>query len=70
MFTLILLFFVVILLCSLVVKYHGRASHASAYPWEGVNALDAAVIAYSNVSVLRQQLRPDWRVHGELASMA
>ncbi|XP_053501825.1 peptidase M20 domain-containing protein 2-like isoform X2 [Ictalurus furcatus] len=48
----------------LVVKYHGRASHASAYPWEGVNALDAAVLAYSNMSVLRQQLRPDWRVHG------
>uniref|UniRef100_A0A3B4DWY0 Peptidase M20 domain-containing protein 2 n=1 Tax=Pygocentrus nattereri TaxID=42514 RepID=A0A3B4DWY0_PYGNA len=47
-----------------VVKYHGRASHASAYPCEGVNALDAAVMAYSNLSVLRQQLRPDWRIHG------
>ncbi|XP_060763310.1 peptidase M20 domain-containing protein 2-like [Neoarius graeffei] len=47
-----------------VVKYHGHASHASAYPWEGVNALDAAVMAYCNMSVLRQQLRPDWRVHG------
>ncbi|XP_036438265.1 peptidase M20 domain-containing protein 2-like [Colossoma macropomum] len=47
-----------------VVKYHGRASHASAYPWEGVNALDAAVMAYSNLSVLRQQLRPAWRIHG------
>ncbi|XP_072552796.1 xaa-Arg dipeptidase-like [Salminus brasiliensis] len=47
-----------------VVKYHRRTSHASAYPWEGVNALDAAVLAYSNLSVLRQQLRPDWRIHG------
>ncbi|KAI5614772.1 hypothetical protein C0J50_3420 [Silurus asotus] len=47
-----------------LVKYHGRASHASAYPWEGVNALDAAVLAYSNISSLRQQLRPDWRIHG------
>uniref|UniRef100_A0A3Q3A6A2 Peptidase M20 domain-containing protein 2 n=1 Tax=Kryptolebias marmoratus TaxID=37003 RepID=A0A3Q3A6A2_KRYMA len=46
------------------VKYHGKASHASAYPWEGVNALDAAVLAYSNLSVLRQQLRPEWRLHG------
>ncbi|XP_040916778.1 peptidase M20 domain-containing protein 2-like [Toxotes jaculatrix] len=46
------------------VKYHGKASHASAYPWEGVNALDAAVLAYNNVSVLRQQLRPEWRIHG------
>ncbi|XP_017546383.1 peptidase M20 domain-containing protein 2-like [Pygocentrus nattereri] len=46
------------------VKYYGKASHAAAYPWEGVNALDAAVLAYSSLSVLRQQLRPDWRLHG------
>ncbi|XP_064196010.1 xaa-Arg dipeptidase-like [Anguilla rostrata] len=46
------------------VKYHGKASHAAAYPWEGVNALDAAVLAYNNLSVLRQQLKPDWRLHG------
>ncbi|XP_071334484.1 peptidase M20 domain-containing protein 2-like [Trachinotus anak] len=46
------------------VKYHGKASHASAYPWEGVNALDAAVLCYNNLSVLRQQMKPDWRVHG------
>ncbi|XP_059208537.1 peptidase M20 domain-containing protein 2-like [Centropristis striata] len=47
-----------------LVKYHGKASHASAYPWEGVNALDAAVLAYNNLSALRQQLRPEWRLHG------
>lgn len=47
------------------VKYHGKASHASAYPWEGVNALDAAVLAYNNISALRQQLKPEWRLHGE-----
>ncbi|KAG9347415.1 hypothetical protein JZ751_004982 [Albula glossodonta] len=46
------------------VKYHGKASHAAAYPWEGINALDAAVLAYNNLSVLRQQLKPDWRLHG------
>lgn len=51
--------------CSVSVKFHGKASHASAYPWEGVNALDAAVLAYNNLSVLRQQLKPDWRLHGE-----
>ncbi|XP_042356003.1 peptidase M20 domain-containing protein 2-like [Plectropomus leopardus] len=48
----------------MLVKYHGKASHASAYPWEGVNALDAAVLAYNNLSALRQQLKPDWRLHG------
>ncbi|XP_030638725.1 peptidase M20 domain-containing protein 2-like [Chanos chanos] len=47
-----------------IVKYRGRASHAAAYPWEGVNALDAAVLAYNSLSVLRQQLKPDWRIHG------
>lgn len=46
------------------VKYHGKPSHASAYPWEGVNALDAAVLCYNNLSVLRQQLKPTWRLHG------
>ncbi|KAM9003729.1 peptidase M20 domain-containing protein 2 [Sarcophilus harrisii] len=46
------------------VKYYGKASHAAAYPWEGVNALDAAVLAYNNLSVLRQQMKPSWRVHG------
>ncbi|KAG7254944.1 hypothetical protein CRUP_018217 [Coryphaenoides rupestris] len=51
-------------LTTVVVKYHGKASHAAAFPWEGVNALDAAVLAYNNLSVLRQQLKPDWRVHG------
>ncbi|KAM3871232.1 peptidase M20 domain-containing protein 2-like [Diretmus argenteus] len=51
-------------LTDVTVKYHGKASHASAYPWEGVNALDAAVLAYNNLSVLRQQLKPDWRLHG------
>ncbi|XP_067416800.1 xaa-Arg dipeptidase isoform X2 [Emydura macquarii macquarii] len=46
------------------VKYYGKASHAAAYPWEGINALDAAVLAYNNLSVLRQQTKPTWRVHG------
>jgi len=31
---------------------------------EGTNALDAAFLAYSNISVLRQQMKPDHRVHG------
>ncbi|KAF7654471.1 hypothetical protein LDENG_00069040 [Lucifuga dentata] len=46
------------------IKYHGKATHASSHPWEGVNALDAAVLCYNNLSVLRQQMKPDWRIHG------
>lgn len=48
----------------LSVKYHGRAVHASSHPWDGLNALDAAVACYNNISNLRQQMRPTWRVHG------
>ena len=46
------------------IEYRGRSTHAAASPWDGVNALDAAVLAYNNVSVLRQQLLPEERVHG------
>lgn len=33
-------------------------------PWDGVNALDALICAYNNISMLRQQLRPEEKVHG------
>ena len=45
------------------VSFTGRAAHAATHPWEGINALDAAVMAYNSISVLRQQMKPDWRVH-------
>ena len=35
---------------------------------KAVNALDAAVMAYQNVSVLRQQMKPSWRVHGVITN--
>ena len=54
----------VVALKPLIVTYKGKASHAAAFPWEGVNALDAAVMAYTSISVLRQQMKPTWRVHG------
>ncbi len=46
------------------VVYHGREAHASAAPWMGRNALDAAVLGYMNVAALRQHIRPEERVHG------
>ena len=45
-------------------EFTGKAAHASADPWAGVNALDAAVQTYTNVAMLRQQVRPDARIHG------
>ena len=49
-------------------EFKGKASHASADPWEGVNALDACVQTYNAVSMLRQQVRPDCRIHGIITS--
>ncbi|KZP22218.1 hypothetical protein FIBSPDRAFT_704897, partial [Athelia psychrophila] len=46
------------------VDYKGHTAHAALSPWEGQNALDAAFMAYTSVSVLRQQLKPTVRVHG------
>src|SRR5919204_74117 len=49
---------------SLEVEFTGKAAHAAARPYLGVNALDAMVMAYNNVSALRQVIRSDSRVHG------
>lgn len=45
------------------VRFHGVAAHAAMAPWDGTNALDAAVLAYSGIGVLRQQMHPSSRVH-------
>src|SRR5258708_15084762 len=46
--------------------FTGRASHAASDPHQGINALDAFVHAYNGISLWRQQLRDDARVHGFL----
>ena len=48
----------------IIVIYQGKSSHAAAFPWEGVNALDAAVHAYSSLSLMRQQMKSGWKIHG------
>ncbi|MEY2582677.1 MAG: hypothetical protein QOE09_2526 [Ilumatobacteraceae bacterium] len=53
-----------IALQELHVQYHGKAAHAAAAPWEGRNALDAAVLGYMSVAALRQHIRPTERIHG------
>lgn len=49
---------------ALRVEFFGKASHAAAAPHLGINALDAAVLAFSNLNALRQHLRDDVRIHG------
>ena len=46
------------------VEYHGKESHASFKPQAGINALDAAVQAYVNISTLRQAIYPTDKIHG------
>jgi amidohydrolase len=54
----------IIAIQTLEVEYFGKNAHAAAFPHQGVNALDALVLAYNAVSLLRQQLTSDVRVHG------
>jgi len=44
--------------------FYGKAAHAAANPYMGVNALDAVILFFNNINALRQQLRDDARVHG------
>jgi amidohydrolase len=48
----------------IVVNFKGKAAHASMYPFNGVNALDAVMLSYSAISMLRQQIKPYERIHG------
>ncbi|XP_065281553.1 xaa-Arg dipeptidase-like isoform X2 [Dermacentor albipictus] len=44
------------------VTYHGKAAHSSGAPWDGINAVDAAVMCYNGLSYLRQHIKPNCRV--------
>jgi amidohydrolase len=46
------------------VNFSGKEAHASAAPWEGINALDAMTISQVALGLLRQQLPPGDQVHG------
>ncbi len=46
------------------VQYFGKEAHAAQAPWDGINALDALIIAYNALSVLRQQTMPGDIIQG------
>ncbi|KIO02232.1 hypothetical protein M404DRAFT_148339 [Pisolithus tinctorius Marx 270] len=48
----------------LQVDFVGHTAHAGLSPWEGQNALDAAVLSYTSIGLLRQQTKPTHRIHG------
>ncbi|KAH7984991.1 hypothetical protein HPB52_025059 [Rhipicephalus sanguineus] len=49
---------------ALEVCFKGKPAHAAAYPWEGVNALDAAIASFVNIGLLRQQCKPSSWIQG------
>ncbi|KAF9769458.1 hypothetical protein IL306_013122 [Fusarium sp. DS 682] len=52
----------------LTANFFGKSAHAGATPWQGHNALDAAVSSYVNISMLRQQIKPAERIHGVITN--
>ena len=45
-------------------EFFGKAAHAASSPWQGANALNAVIQLFVALDALRQQLRPDARIHG------
>jgi amidohydrolase len=43
-------------------EFCGKSAHAAGEPWNGRNALDAAVSAYTAAGLMRQQIRPEERI--------
>jgi amidohydrolase len=51
-----------------MVEFKGRSAHAASQPDLGINALDGVLQLFNNINAMRQQLRPDARVHGIITS--
>ena len=49
-------------LSEMKVNFKGAPAHAAAAPWEGKNALNAAMLTCNAIDMMRQQLKPDTRV--------
>ena len=46
------------------IEFFGRASHAAISPEGGINALDAMILLFNAVGLMRQQTKDDIRIHG------
>ncbi len=53
------------LACStLQVEFFGKEAHAAAKPEEGINALEAMILAFNSINSLRQHIKDSSRIHG------
>ena len=46
--------------------FRGKASHASAHPENGINALDALNLTFAGIACLRQHVLPGTKLHGKI----
>jgi amidohydrolase len=46
------------------IQFFGKAAHAAAYPEQGINALEAMILAFNAVNSLRQHIKDRARIHG------
>ena len=46
------------------VQFLGKAVHAAAYPEQGINALEAMILAFNALNSLRQHIKDRARIHG------
>lgn len=46
------------------IEFWGKPAHAAGCPQDGMNALDAQILTYAAIGVLRQQLTDRIRIHG------
>jgi amidohydrolase len=49
---------------SLEVEFLGKAVHAAIHPADGVNALEAIILAFNSINSLRQHIKEQARIHG------
>jgi len=49
---------------SLEVEFFGKAAHAAVQPSQGINALEAIILAFNSVNSLRQHIKEQGRIHG------
>jgi len=49
---------------NLEVEFWGKSSHAAAAPWDGINALDALILAFNNINALRFIMKERNRISG------
>lgn len=57
-------YFTTLIIVQLTVTFTGKLVHTALALWEGRNALDAVVLAYTRILMLQQQIKLHERIHG------